>query len=227
VVPLKQNGCQNLQKKFIMFHTHGKKINSDECVLTFKNNKTGELIDLSLIYNIDRIHNEGQEKNFKLLGVLFDEYLSFEAHEANLCAKISKSLFCFNRIKNFVDQHTLKMSYYAMVHLHISNCLNVYGSSNSTNLQRLRIKQKESICVINNAGYRDHTAPVFKQNGILPLDKMIKFSNLLFMHRYANHNLPLSFINDLWTLEFRTQPAYSAMPMTYVFLPTNLPHSST
>ena len=86
-----------------------------------------------------------------------------------------------------------------MVHSHISYCLNVYGNANTTNLQRLRVKQKESIRVINNAGYRDHTAPLFKLNCILPLDEMIKFSNLLFMHRYSNLNLPISF-HETWTL---------------------------
>ncbi len=35
-------------------------------------------------------------------------------------------------------------------------------------LQRLRIRQKEAIPVINNAGYRDHTQPLFKKTKILP-----------------------------------------------------------
>ena len=63
-------------------------------------------------------------------------------------------------------------------------------------LQRLRIKQKEAIRVINNAGYRDHTQPLFKKNKILPLDSMIKYSNLRFMHSYFHHNLPFFF----WTI---------------------------
>ena len=192
--------------KFIVFRTHGKKINSNECVLTFNTTEPGQPVDPNLIYNIDRIHNEGQEKTFKLLGVLFDEYLSFQDHISSLCVKISKSLFCLNRIKNFVDQHSLKMLYYAMVHSHMSYCLNVYGSANTTHLQCLRVKQKEAIRVINNSEYRAHTAPLFKQSCILPLDQMIKFSNLLFMHRHANLNLPLSF-HETWTLNRIHNPA--------------------
>ena len=192
--------------KFIVFRTHGKKINPEECVLTFNNNEPGQPVDPSLIYNIDRIYSDGQEKNFKLLGILFDEYLSFDAHVSSLCVKISKSLFCLNRIKNFIDKHSLKMLYYAMVHSHLSYCINVYGSANTTNLQRLRVKQKEAIRVINNAGYRDHTAPLFKENGILAIDEMIKLSNLLFMHRFINRNLPLSF-HDLWSLNRIQNPA--------------------
>ncbi len=66
--------------------------------------------------------------------------------------------------------------YYAMVHSHLSYCINVYGCAYTTSLQRLRVKQKESIRVVNNAGYRDHTHVLFKETQILPLDEMIKFA---------------------------------------------------
>jgi hypothetical protein len=192
--------------KFIVFRTHGKKINPNDCVLTFNNNEPGLPEDPNLIFNIDRIYNEGQEKSFKLLGVMIDEYLSFDAHVTHLCAKTSKSLFCLNRIKNFVDQHSMKMLYYARIHSHLSYCINVYGSANTTNLQRLRIKQKESIRVITNSGYREHTAPLFKLTCIMPLDDMIKFAKLLFMHRHAHHTLPLSF-HDMWLQNRNQNPA--------------------
>jgi hypothetical protein len=118
--------------KFIVFRTHGKPININECVLTYNGNEPGQPVDTSLISQIDRIYNEGQEKYFKLLGVLFDEYLSFDSHISHLCAKISKSLFGINRIKNFVNRESLKQLYYAMIHSHLSYCLNVYSCANTT-----------------------------------------------------------------------------------------------
>ncbi len=103
------------------------------------------------------MNNEGEETSFKLLGVLFDEYLSFEDHVSSICAKISKSLFCINRVKNFATPNALKMLYFAMVHSHINYCLTVYSCANITTLNRLKLKQKEAIRVISNVGYRDHT----------------------------------------------------------------------
>jgi hypothetical protein len=191
--------------KFIIFRTQGKKINPEECVLFFNNNEPGQPVNPDLIYPIDRIHNNGPEKSFKLLGVLFDEYLSFDAHISHLCSKISKSLFCINRIKNFVDQNSLIKLYYAMIHSHLSYCINVYGCAYTTNLQRLRVKQKEAIRSINNAGYRDHTVPLFKTNQILPLDEMIKFTKLKFMHCYIHRNLPLSF-HEMWPFNRDANP---------------------
>jgi hypothetical protein len=163
----------------------------------YNNNVPGQPEDPTLISPIDRISNDSPETSFKLLGVFIDEYLSFNDHISHVCAKISKSLFCINRIKNFVKKDALVMLYYAMVHSHLSYCLNIYGCANTTNLQRLRIKQKEAVRAICNLGYREHTNPLFKNLKILPLNEMIKFANLKFMHNYINNKLPFSF-NETW-----------------------------
>jgi hypothetical protein len=78
--------------KFIVFRTRGKRIDPDNCRLMFNNNEIGKPNDPGLIYPITRIHNDGEEKNFKLLGVLFDEYLSFEDH---ILICVTKSLSRF------------------------------------------------------------------------------------------------------------------------------------
>jgi len=179
--------------KFIVFRTHGKRIDNAVCKLQFNNNEPGMPEDPSLIYQIERIHNEGLTKSFKLLGVLFDEYLSFDPHISLVCSKVSKALFCINRIKNFIDQKSLLSLYYAMIHSHINYCLTIYGCANTTNLQRLRVKQKEAIRVICNAGYRDHTQPLFKKSNVLPIDELVKYVKLRFMHNYTHHKLPFSF----------------------------------
>jgi hypothetical protein len=129
--------------KFIVFRTRGKRIDPRDCNLLFNTNEIGKPEDPSLIYEIKRIHNEGDEKNYKALGILLDEYLSFDDDISQLCAKISKSLYCINRIKNFVTKTALKMLYFAMIHSHIVYCINIYGCANLTSLQQLKIKQKE------------------------------------------------------------------------------------
>ena len=45
--------------KFIVFRTHGKKINPEDCVVLYNSNEIGHLDDPTLVYPIARIHNEG------------------------------------------------------------------------------------------------------------------------------------------------------------------------
>jgi hypothetical protein len=192
--------------KFIIIRTRGKRIEPQDCRLLFNNNEIGLPEDPALISEITRIHNDGEEKSFKLLGVLLDEYLSFDAHVNSLCAKISKSLFCMNRIKNFVTPASMKMLYFAMVHSHLTYCINIYGCANKTTLNRLFLKQKEAIRIMSNVGYRDHTNPLFINHGILPLEKMIRMWNLKFMHNFVNNRLPISF-NEMWITNRDRNPA--------------------
>ncbi len=79
--------------KFIVFRTRGKRVDPADCLVVFNNNEIGKVENRDLITPVQRVYNEGEETSFKLLGVLFDEYLSFEAHVSFLCTKISKSLF--------------------------------------------------------------------------------------------------------------------------------------
>jgi hypothetical protein len=183
--------------KFIVFRTRGKRVEPIDCQLVYNDNEIGTAEDPNLIYPITRVFNEGDEKNFKLLGILFDEYLSFEDHITSVCSKISKSLFCLNRIKNFVTNSALKTLYYAMVHSHIAYCINIYGCATSTALNRLVVKQKEAIRIVCRAGYRDHSNPLFKQLGVLPLNDLIKYSSLKFMHKFKHNKLPMSF-SETW-----------------------------
>jgi len=206
--------------KFIVFRTRGKRIDPADCQLVFNNNEIGQIQHPDLIFPITRIHGEGEEKSFKLLGVLFDEYLSFDAHITSLCNKISKSLFCLNRIKNFVTPPAMKMLYFAMVHSHIVYCINVFSCANITTLSPLKIKQKEAIRIVCNAGYRDHTGPLFKRLGILPLDDLIKYSQLKFMHDYFHRKLPLSF-NETWIQNRNRNPELALRNANNLYVPAH------
>jgi hypothetical protein len=183
--------------KFIVFRTRGKNINPLDWLLVYNGNEIGLPEDPSLIYDIERIHNDGANKNFKLLRVLFDECLTFDDHINAICTKISKSLFCINKIKNFVNLDTLKTLYAAMEHSHLVYCINIYSCANATSLNKLKKKQKEAIRIICKAGYRDHTAPLFAQLKILPLEQLIKVNCLKFMHSFVHNSLPVSF-QELW-----------------------------
>jgi hypothetical protein len=206
--------------KFIVFRTRGKRIDPEDCNLVFNNNEIGQPEDPSLVSPITRICNDAVEKSFKLLGVLFDEYLSFEDHIACLCSKISKSLYCLNRIKNFVTSPALKMLYFSMVHSHLSYCINVYSCANSTTLNSLRLKQKAAIRIVCNAGFRDHTNPLFKRMGILPLNELIKYSNLKFMHQFWHKKLPLSF-HETWSTNRARNPNIALRNADNLYVPAH------
>jgi hypothetical protein len=185
--------------KYIIFRTPNKPVDPNVCNIIYNSTEIGLPDDPALISPIERISFNSTESSFKLLGILFDEHLSFKPHIDMLCSKLSKSLYCLSLVKNFVNSESLRKLYFSMIHSVLSYGINIYGSANSTNLEKIRIKQKQAIRIICNANFRARTGPLFKQQKILPFDKLIEFSRIKFMHSFHCKLLPMSFA-ETWII---------------------------
>ncbi len=60
--------------------------------------------------------------SYKLLGVNFDEHMSFDNHTTNLCNKLNRSLFCINKAKNFLTAKAVRILYSALIHSRLTYC---------------------------------------------------------------------------------------------------------
>ncbi len=185
--------------KFIQFHARGSIIDNDICRIFYNNNEPWKN-DPDLTHEIERYHNNHNDPNKqanKLLGIHFDELISFDNHTKYLCNKISRSLFCIKRAKNFITPKALITLYYALIHSHLTYCPIITSCATPANINKIFTIQKKAIQIIDNKPYNEHTAPIFKRLKILPLDKLIKLSKRKFMHSVVFHYSPNSF-NSTW-----------------------------
>ena len=137
--------------KFLIFHTRGKKVNLNGKSLVFDNNDPLKPFNPSLVYELERIHDNHKDtssRSYKLLGVLFDEHLTFNYHIDYLKSKLSKALFCINRIKNFVPQKTLKTIYFSLFHSHLLYCPQIVNCSSKNNIEKIFIMQKRQFVAL-------------------------------------------------------------------------------
>ena len=112
--------------KYIIFHSRGKKFDFDENSIVYNKNEIGKPQNTDLITPLERIHDLHPQKDsraYKLLGVHFDETLSFQYHANSLCNKLLRALFCINRAKHFLDSKSLKMLYFALFHSNLLYCI--------------------------------------------------------------------------------------------------------
>ena len=108
--------------KFLIFHSRGKKVDMENKRIVCDNNDPLAPYNPNLVSELERIHsnhNDPSSRSYKLLGILFDEHLSFNSHVDLIKSKLSKALFCINRVKNFVPQKTLKTLYFSLFHSHL------------------------------------------------------------------------------------------------------------
>ncbi len=147
--------------KFMIFRTRGKFIDDNDCHLVYNSTEIGQETDPMLVSPIERVHNNGLEKSFKLLGVFFDEYLSFDSHVSHLCNKISKTLFSMNRIKKLCEQgcpQKIVLRSCALFYYLLYECLWICKQDN---INPSVSQAKKAIRIIAKANYRDHTGPLF------------------------------------------------------------------
>jgi len=185
--------------KYIIFHSKGKSIDTQGKQIIYDDNEEGENDD-NKRFVLERVHNNNtqEHKTYKLLGVLLDEHLSFDANTQALVAKLSKSIYCINRVKNVLPQKALMHLYHSLIQSHLQYCITVASSTSSKNIEKITKMQKKGIRAASKAGYRDHTGPLFSKHNTLPYKDMILQAQLHIMHSVYHKYAPEPLLG-LWS----------------------------
>jgi hypothetical protein len=125
---------------------------------------------------LERYHSNHKNKDkqaYKLLGMHFDEHLSFDYHINKLTKKLNKSLFCINRAKHFLNKKSPITLYYALIHSHLTYCPIIISSTTNKNLTLINNTQKKAVRIVTGSKYNEHTGPIFSELEILPYPKLI------------------------------------------------------
>jgi hypothetical protein len=120
--------------------------------------------DPTLVYKLERVYDNNTDENmksFKLLGVYFDEYLSFNKHTFILTDKLSRANFLLRRVSNFVSKNTLRKLYFSLFHSHFLYCSNIYSCTSQANINCINTQQKKLIRIITGSGTYAHTEQLF------------------------------------------------------------------
>jgi hypothetical protein len=195
--------------KFVIFKPKGKKVElNDDQGIFFNNNDLNVPQDPHKIYKLDRIYDNNpvpQNRSYKLLGVLLDEHLSFNQHCLYVSNKVSQSNYIIAKTKKLLPQRILRTLYYTLVHPHLLYCLPIYSCTNAKNINKLHSMQKKAIRNVCNANYNQHSLPLFKLLGILPLTELILFSKSLLMHSVV-HKYGPRILEDEWQTNAMRNP---------------------
>ena len=138
-------------------------------------------------------------KHIKNLGIYMDCHMTFDVHIQEMRKKVMGILFFLNRIKDKFDFDTRKTVIQSLALSIINYCLPVYGTTNSTLLQRVQKLQNfaAKICV-GGARRSDHATPFILQLEWLKIEKKIIFEAAINVYKIKNKLFP-----D-WFMQFPT-----------------------
>ena len=135
-------------------------LNSGKSELVIFRSKTKKELDEITIKINKSKHSPVPNVNY--LGVVLDEFLSWDAHVNQLCKNLAQTNGILSKLRHYVPQKTCISVYFSLFYSFI-----LYGSlawqfTSKTNLNRVFILQKKCLRIISFSFYKDHSNPLFK-----------------------------------------------------------------
>lgn len=118
--------------------------------------------------------------NARFLGVIVDKKMNFKLHIQTINNKISKSCGIFYKIKGNMPTSTRLMYYNSFILPYLTFNIIHWGNTNETHLNPLYLTQKRIVRNLGDAGYSDHTTPLFFRFKILKLHDLYKYYAALY-----------------------------------------------
>ena len=138
-------------------------------------------------------------KQFKYLGLILRDDLSFNDHINFICSKISRIHGLSRVIKSLLGPEGLKSLYFSLVYPHLLLHNIIWGGASATILSKLQRIQNKVIRNILPNSLNLHTNEIFIHLKILNIAKISKYQSLLFLYKWAFCNyyqyLPIRFEN--------------------------------
>ena len=111
----------------------------------------------------------------KYLGIYLDHKLTFKEHIQYINSKISRNTGILYKIREYLPLKARLDYYYAYIYPYLTYNTIIWGGTYLTHLQPIILQQKRTIRTIANAGFLDHTDPLFKKFRLLKFQDIYKF----------------------------------------------------
>nr|CAI5860927.1 unnamed protein product [Callosobruchus analis] len=132
--------------------------------------------------NLDGIHIIYSD-SLSFLGVVIDEFMSWEQHIKSLCMKLSKACYTLKELKKIVSHEALIQAYYSNFHSLMAYGIILWGG---THTQEVFMLQKRAIRIMNSLKSDESCRGYFKKMNLLTVSALYVCDCLCFVHKHNN-----------------------------------------
>jgi Reverse transcriptase (RNA-dependent DNA polymerase) len=173
--------------------------------ILFKSRRMTETVtaNFSIRLNFNTIDRVSE---YKYLGLIIDDKLTFEAHIRKIRNKITPISFALRRTTQLIDEKSKWMIYNAHVASHLLYLLPIWGAAGITRMREMSILQNRCIKNLMRLHWRHPTKQLYKST-ILPMVVLTQFQTLLLVYKIKNnlmrHNIQLKRASDIHAYQTR------------------------
>ena len=97
----------------------------------------------------------------KFLGVILDHKLCWKSHITYISSKLARTVGIMGRVKHMLNERALLLLYCSLVLPYLMYCVEVWGNTYKSTLQKICTLQKKAIRIVHKVSYNDHTNQLF------------------------------------------------------------------
>ena len=132
-------------------------------------------------------------ENYKYLGLILDEGLTWRPHISMLCSKLASVSGAICALKSFLPKPVLMKIYFALGHSRLTYLTGAWGSANKSDLKELQVLQKRCLKHAQKLPQRYPTIELFQNqcSNVLNIESLFKQSTCCFVHgvvKGTSHN---------------------------------------
>lgn len=132
-------------------------------------------------------------REYKYLGVILDDRMTFNAHAEFITGKIAKKLNYLSRIKNDFSLATRATIYNTIILPHFNYCATIMGMFTGEQVSKLQKLQNRAMRILLNANRYENLNRMRVKLDWLSVNEYIKFNMLIFIFRLDKGLLPKYF----------------------------------
>ena len=134
----------------------------------------------------------------KNLGVILDQFLSFDDHIRGMCSKANGILYFLNRNKEYLNKESRKVVVESLINSIFNYCSTVWSVCGKTSLSKLQKIQNFAAKVATGKGRKyDHATPLINELGWLKLEDKVVYDLCIYVFNIINEETPN------WVTDFR------------------------
>ena len=125
--------------------------------------------------------------DFKFLGVIIDNKLTWKMHITYICTKISQVIGVLAKIRYKISQAAAMLIYESLIAVHFCYCNIVWGAACTSFLEPLYILQKRALKIVLHLPRLTHSDDIFLKANKLSLHELFERNSLSFVYSIINH----------------------------------------
>ena len=164
--------------KYMVLYPNSRKYKNTNFNLTLQNGTTIEKV-----------------KQYRYLGLIIDDQLSWKPHINTLKSKLCKTLGILYKLRHFTNKRVLITIFNSLFLSHLNYGILCWGRAKKTFLEPIKILLNKALRCINFYNYTDSVSHLLIRDWLLQVDELFKLELSKFMHKFVNGKLPSKFDN--------------------------------